>query len=148
VARAIALLGCRHLTGGRVFHISANEQAIGDFFERCNEILGGTLELKSTYGWIAELKRLHRNGRTLPVVPLIEFAFSMDETSFDIYQRGRKAMPIKYDCERTQTELERAGIDTPVVDGELLERCLNTMQRRDPDLLAGPSGPLDDAGAR
>jgi hypothetical protein len=103
-------------------------------FERCNEIGGTSLKLKPFYEWICEIKRLHHGGRTLPVVPLVEYAFSMDEESFYEHQNGIRSANIQFDCSRTHAELEHAGIAAPVFDDDLLRVYLESMFSRDPEL--------------
>ena len=134
VARAIVALANRHPKGRGVFHISSPHQAIGGVFEHCNAVCGTSLELVSYYDWVQELKRLHHAGRSMPLVPLIEFAFSMDEKSLNRHQRNLQARRLRFDCSRTQQALEKAGIPAPVLDDYLLRLCLEGMQARDPDL--------------
>jgi amino acid adenylation domain-containing protein/thioester reductase-like protein len=132
-ARAVAFLGSRHPDGRGIFHISSSNQTIDGVFERCNEIADTSLELLPFYQWLCEIKRLHQEGKSLPAVPLIEFAFSMDEASFCAHQRAHSGR-IKYDCARTQRELERAAIVAPVFNDDLLRVCLEGMLSRDAEL--------------
>jgi len=134
VARAIVYLASRHPGGHEVFHISSTRQAIEGVFERCREIVGDTLELMSHYDWIHEMKRLHHEGQSMPVVPLIESAFSMDEASLYERQRRGRTAGAPFSCARTHRELERAGIVAPVVDDDQLALCVEAMLSRDPDL--------------
>lgn len=134
VARAIVFLADRHYEGRGIFHISSSSQPIEGLFERCNEIAGTSLHLLSYYEWISAIKRLHHEGRSLPVVPLIEFAFSMDEESFDAHQRGIRFQNIRFDCDRTQHELESAGIAAPMLNDELLRLYVERMYAEDRDL--------------
>jgi thioester reductase-like protein len=133
VARSIVLLGERHSGGGGNFHISSSQNVQG-VFERCNQIMGAGLQLLSPYAWLGEMKRLHRAGHSLPVVPLIEYAFSMDEASFNDSLRSAPFKRIQFDCRRSHQELHRYGLTAPVVNDTMLERCLNDMVARDPDL--------------
>jgi len=134
VARAIVHLAKRHCGGRGIFHIAASSQAVDDVFARCNEILGARLELMPFYDWVCEIKRLHREGYSLPVVPLFEYAFSMDEDAFYDHQRTTRAARPRVDCARTNQELALAGIVAPVLDDELLRVCLEGMLARDKDL--------------
>jgi hypothetical protein len=90
----------------------------------------------SFYHWIREVKRLHQEGRSLPVVPLVEFAFSLDEDSLCKQQRIRSAS-IKFDCARTHRELEMAGIASPALDDGILQKTIATMFARDADFQCG-----------
>src|SRR5690606_18197901 len=118
-----------------IFHLSSPTQMEEGVFERCNAIAGTRLELLPYYDWVCAIKRLHRSGQSLPAVPLIEYAFSMDEASFQAHQRSaRSAANIRFDCSATQRELARAGIVAPVLNDEMLRVCLQSMLARDPDL--------------
>jgi amino acid adenylation domain-containing protein/thioester reductase-like protein len=134
VARATVFLANRHGNGGGIFHISSPDQLAGGIFERCNEIAGTTLELMPYYDWICEMKRLQLEGQSLPVVPLVEFAFSKDETSFYEHQRRLQAESIQFDCTRTYREIERGGIVAPVLNDNLLRLCIESMCSRDSEL--------------
>jgi thioester reductase-like protein len=68
VARAIVLLANKTRDGGGIFHISSDRQRITDLFQWCNEVAGMSLKLVSYYDWISLMKRLHHEGRSLPVV--------------------------------------------------------------------------------
>jgi len=135
VARAIAHLADRHAEGRGIFHLSSARQAIENVFERCNEIAGTSLELVPFYRWICEIKRLHREKRTLPAVPLVEFAFTMDEASFTEFQRGlHLGRSIHFDAAATQRELERAGIVAPELNDDLLRVFVKGLLLGDADL--------------
>lgn len=135
VARAIVRLARRPRGQPGIFHLSSPTQMEEGVFERCNAIAGTRLELLPYYDWVCAIKRLHRSGQSLPAVPLIEYAFSMDEASFQAHQRSaRSAANIRFDCSATQRELARAGIVAPVLNDEMLRVCLQSMLARDPDL--------------
>jgi thioester reductase-like protein len=131
VARAVVFLANQHSLGRGVFHISSSAQNSGGIFERCNEVMGTSLELKSWFEWLSKIKQLHCEGSSLPVVPLVETAFSMDEESFYEYQCRMGSGGTYHDCSRTCRELERAGIVAPALDDDLLKRCLESMFVRD-----------------
>lgn len=133
-ARAMVFLANRHSDGRGIFHISAAKQAIADVFERCNAIAGVSLELKSHYDWTREMKRLHEEGISLPVVPLIDYTFSMDEPSFREHQQAIRTASMQFDCTRTHRELVAAGIEAPLFDDNLLLRFVEDMVCRDPEL--------------
>lgn len=135
VARAITYLGRSHTAGQGIFHISSSRQAIEGVFESCNTITDRPLELVPQYQWICEMKRLHREGQSLPAVPLIEYAFDMDEDSFHRHECDKRSVVnVHFDLARTNRALEVAGIVMPVLNDELLSVCLNGMLSRDAEL--------------
>jgi len=134
VARAIVFLTSQRAEGHGIFHISSSSQMEGGVFERCNEVMGTSLELISHYEWIGEMRRLHYAGQSLPAVPLIEAAFSLDEASFYEYERNSGTGAIRFDCARTHRALERAGIMAPVLGDELLRMYVEGMFTRDAEL--------------
>lgn len=140
VACSIVFLANRHHDGRGVFHISASEQLIEDVFKRCNQVAGTSLEVIPYYDWVCEMKRLHQQGQSLPAVPLIEYAFSMNEAAFYEHQRNIASANIRFDCTRTHRELEGAGIVAAGLDDELLKLYVETMLSMDTDLhtCAGP----------
>jgi thioester reductase-like protein len=143
VARAIVFLANQHGQGGGLFHVASGAEMHDGIFERCNEIAGTELELMSFYDWIGEMKRLHRDGMSMPVVPLIEFAFSMSEASFEEHQR-RMRTNNRFDCTRTQQALKRGGVVIPEFDDELVGLTVRSMLVRDPelrDIVIGKSSP-------
>jgi thioester reductase-like protein len=133
-ARAMVHLARRHPGGGGVFHISSATQMAAGVFECCNELFGSSLALLPWYEWIGEMKRLHAAGMSLPIVPLIEFAFGMSESAFSDYQRGLHAWRVHWDCARTHRELDGSGIFAPALDEELLKLCIEGMLARDAEL--------------
>jgi len=133
-ACAVVSLAARHRDGRGIFHISSREQRIDGVFERCNEIAGTTLDLMPLYDWINGIKRLHQQGLSLPVVPLIEFAFSMDRESFEKGQNDISSWGAHFDCARTHLELESIGVIAPVLNDELLRIYLGGMFSQDPEL--------------
>jgi myxalamid-type nonribosomal peptide synthetase MxaA len=135
-ARAIVHLSNRHSDGRRVFHVSAARTQIDGIFERCNAILDTQLELLPFYDWVLEMKRWHENGQSLPVVPLIQWAFSMSREAFEEQQRQLLSRRISFDCCRTRQELQDAGIETPVVNDRLLQLCVEDMVFRDEEAAA------------
>jgi thioester reductase-like protein len=135
VARAVVFLADRHRGGRGIFHVVSSSQKSKDLFERCNEIAHTSLKLLSPYDWVCEIKRLHHAGWSLPVAPLIEFAFSMSEAQLNEYLRV-EANAIRFDSRRTQGELERAGIVAPELDDQLIKLCIANLLERDPEFVA------------
>lgn len=133
-ARAIVSLAGQHWQGGGTFHVSAPGNGDEDVFERCNKVLGLSLQLKPYYQWICEIKRLHQAGLSLPVLPLVEFAFSLDEESFNQRMRSRRSREMYVDCTKTLQELKTAGIDVPTMTDQLLRRCVETILAEDEEL--------------
>lgn len=134
VARAVVFLANQHCDRAGIFHISSSNEKIGGLFERCNEILRTSLDLLPYYEWVCEVKRLHHEGQSLPIVPLIEGTFSMDEESLYENQRHILSSNVHFDCSETHRELENAGIVAPAIDDELLKTCIESMLSRDADL--------------
>jgi thioester reductase-like protein len=135
VARSVVFLAERHGDGQGIFHISASGP-LERIFERCNEVAGTSLELVSHYDWIREIRRLHQQGLSLPIVPLVEFAFSMDEEAFAQAERRLAVTNVALDCTRTNSELERGGIVPPAASDELISSCVAGMLSRDAQLRA------------
>jgi thioester reductase-like protein len=133
-ARAVTHLASKHANGKGIFHICALPTAIGDLFTVCNEVGGLSLVQRPYFDWIREIKRLHAEGRSLPAVPLVQFAFQMDERSFrEHHDRRERSRPI-YECQRTQHELELANIPTPTFDDAALKKLIDRMFASDPEL--------------
>ncbi|HEY4214130.1 MAG TPA: amino acid adenylation domain-containing protein [Steroidobacteraceae bacterium] len=139
VARAVVYLANRHSDGRGVFHISSSEQMADGVFERCQEVAGTSIRLVPLYDWICEMRRLHQTGRSLPVVPLFEFAFSMNRESFSQHQLLLQSRSMRFGCAGTHKELERAGIVAPVFNDDLLRLCLESMFARDLELHEVPA---------
>lgn len=134
VALAVVTLAQRRSDGGGIFHLSAAAPGIDDVFGRCNQIMGTRLRLLPFYDWIREMKRLHDSGCSLPVIPLIEYAFSMDEATFYEQLHQARSARVRVDCARTSRELESAGVPARVLDDELLKVFLADMLSRNDDL--------------
>jgi amino acid adenylation domain-containing protein/thioester reductase-like protein len=132
VARAIVFLADHHRSGRGIFHLSSGPNVVENIFERCNEIAGTALDLIPFYEWTREIKRLHETGLSLPVVPLIEYAFRMDEASFYERERGARATRIRFDSSRTHRELERAGIVAPSLSDESIRGLIDWVTAHDP----------------
>jgi amino acid adenylation domain-containing protein/thioester reductase-like protein len=134
VARAVTFLARKHGNGSGVFHISSLNDMTEGLFERLNRIADQPLALLPHYDWICEMRQLHQEGRSLPIVPLIESAFAMDSESFGELQVRMESENAPFDCSRTRRELEAAGIVAPELDDELLRVCIESMCSRDPEL--------------
>lgn len=134
VARSVTYLAERESRRTGIFHICASGEMIEDVFGRCNEVAGTSLELLPYYDWICEMKRLHRQGRVLPIVPLIEFAFSMDEESFYERHSRFRSHRTHIDCARTNRALGKIGDESPKFNDDVLRLCVEYMCSTDPDL--------------
>lgn len=134
MTQAVAFLANHHESG--TFHISSNRQVIDSVFERCVEIAGISMDFVPTYyDWIKRIKRLYEEGYSLPIVPLVQFAFPLDRESFYERQRSiRTAVNVRFDFTQTHRELEHAGIVAPEFDNEMLRACLMGMFSKDPEL--------------
>jgi len=80
------------------------------------------------------MKRHHQQGWSLPIVPLIEFAFGMDEASLSEHQRTSRAASPIVDCADTHRELERADIWAPAMSDDLIQVSVESMLARNADL--------------
>ncbi|MFL6601914.1 MAG: amino acid adenylation domain-containing protein [Steroidobacteraceae bacterium] len=138
VARAVVFLGTRHSDGNGIFHISSTDQKISGVFERCNEIAGTSLSLVSSDEWISEIRRRHRAGHSLPAVPILDVMSLMGEDPDREYNIDSKF--TRFTSDRTNRELEDAGIDVPVFDDDLLRVCLDRFFVRDADVQASLNG--------
>ena len=134
VAQAVVNLAMRHPEGGGVFHISSPQRPDIGFFERYNSVASKPLRLLPHYLWIQELKRLHEGGAELSAVPLMEFAFAMNEESFEKYIRATQLGRIDINCNRTYKDLSEAGILTPELENDHLHLLLEKVLAEDPDL--------------
>jgi len=136
VARAVVYLAERQAQTPGIFHISASAQNAQGIFERCNQVGGTSLALLTRYEWTREIKRLHEQGHSLPVVPLIESDFSVSEKAFLEQQQYMESIVPRFDFSWTHRELENAGIVAPVLDEHLLAVYLEGMFAWDPELEA------------
>ena len=134
VARSVVFLATRYVEGQGTFHISSPSQMDEGVFEQCNQMTSSSLELVPFYDWIGLVQRLHGEGRSLPVVPLVEFAFSMSEEDLAEYRRRLKSPSMRIECARTHRELEGAGIVAATLDGDMLKKCVESMCMRDQEL--------------
>ena len=128
--QALVLLGNKYRDGGGIFHLRAESQAIGGLFESCNELIAMPLELMPYGQWSAEIRKLHRQGVSLPIAPLLDG----HEVSLHDRHGAPRAGSIRFDCTRTREELEAAGVTAPVFSRDLLQVLLASMLRRDRDL--------------
>jgi thioester reductase-like protein len=135
-AQAIVHLAGQNPRGGAIFHICGSEDAFNDLWQCYNEGGGLSLERKSWFEWIGEIKRLHYEGRSLPAVPIVEYAFSMDERTFSEHEARLRIASITFDCSRTQQALERASISTPVFGIAAMRVFVRNMLLNDPDFMS------------
>jgi len=144
-ARAIVVLAGRSTSGDKIFHISSPPQTTSGLFEWSNEVADTSLKIVSYYEWISRIKRLHYGGCSLPVVPLIEYAFSMDERTFNERHEGVASARTQFDCAWTDGELERAGIKLPALDERMLRAFLGDLCSRDEELRSWSAGKRSEA---
>lgn len=125
-ARAIVTLAKRNPIGHGIFHIAATSQMREGVFERCNAIEAASLTLLPRHQWTETIKQMHDQGRSLPIVPLIEQSFGLSEEVF--YERERyESARVRCDCSLTQSMLGSVGILTPVLDDSLLRVCVQRL---------------------
>jgi thioester reductase-like protein len=134
VARSIVSLAECNPSDHGIFHISCAEQGIDGIFECCNDVLGTSLELVPYYEWVLKMRDLHHRGIVLPAMPLIEFAFSMDKESFHEWQQAKRSSAFSFELSTTHAQLERGGVFAPILNKELVARCVQCMVSRDVDL--------------
>jgi thioester reductase-like protein len=144
-ARALVFLATKHSSGGGIFHISTSRPVSEGVFEQCNQVAGVSLELVPLFEWIGEIKRLHEQGCSLPVVPLIEFAFSMDEHSFAKYQGDSRLTSVRADWAQTRRELDEAGIIAPLDLN--VSACIESVRSRDSEVSESHSAEILNAPA-
>lgn len=130
----IVHLAGANAAGNRIFHISGSGDAMDDLFEQCNRVSDLKLEQKPWFEWIEEMKRLHHEGRSLPAVPLVDFAFSMDQAAFDDHQRRLQQARTVFDCDQTRRELELAKIPDGPFDDAALRALIRHMFSSDLEL--------------
>ncbi|PPT91133.1 hypothetical protein XthCFBP4691_09100 [Xanthomonas theicola] len=123
LASAVVRLANKQAEGGGVFHVAAREQMREGVFERCNAIADTNLELLPLYEWTRAIQRLHLQGRDLPIVPLIEPSFALDEDAFYAMERAQTRKP-RFDCARTHDLLEREELPIPALNDDLLRTCV------------------------
>ena len=133
-AKAVVSLAQRHVDGNGIFHLMGADRKVPNLFGRCNELMGMSLELLPLYEWIMEIERLHKKGNSLPVVPLVQFAFGMDRTSFYEHQTSSGWAGIRFSCARTGAALEEVGMAPSAFDDQLVRRCVEDMCSRDEEL--------------
>lgn len=143
-AKAIMHLSSTHPNGNGIFHITSSSRSNEGVFERCNELMDLSLQLVPFYDWIREVKRLSDLGMSLPVVPLVAYAFSMDEATFHAHHAQSPRMD--FDADRTHAELERAGIFAPALNDRLLQLCVERMLAEDTQMSEIVYGGLKPAG--
>jgi hypothetical protein len=132
-ARAVVFLANQNPNGKGIFHISSSDQMSAGVFERCNAAAGASLELLPLYQWTREIERLYNQGQPMPIVPLIEQAFRLDQAAF--YEREQlESRKPRFDCTLTHATLDLAGINAPVLNDELLKTCVQSLLTRDADL--------------
>jgi len=70
----------------------------------------------------------------LPITPLIQFAFAMEERAFEAHQRRMRFHAAAIDSSATCRELEQAGIMEPHFDDIQLLRFFKGLCARDVDV--------------
>jgi thioester reductase-like protein len=136
VARSIVYLGTQHLGQSNIFHLpSMRETSLAECFEFYNQVSALPLKLVAYDAWLEELKTYRDAGRALPIVPLIDIQSKAQISSqMDV---GESASPkLSFDCARTQTELESAGILIPKFGLDMFRLYIEAMRRMDPSLSA------------
>ena len=133
VANAVVSLAKSNPEGWGIFHLSAHTHSVEDVLACCNQVADTRLELLDTPEWLTAVRRVHQEGRSLPVVPLIDFAFptgaeAARTTRYDVLGLNT------FDCTRTCRQLERLDIAVPTFSEELLRLAVTDMLARDGEL--------------
>lgn len=136
VVRAVTFLAKHHPHGGELFHISSANQDIGGLFERYNALRTDPLTLMPFREWVARIRQLHIEGRSLPIVPLLEGG-SPEEFGLFTEESQPAGGRLEIDSTWTRGLLEQAGIVAPVLDDKLLTATLEAMISRDTDVRDG-----------
>lgn len=124
VVDAISLLAEQNPQGGQIFHIGGTEGSVMNICTCMDDLPNKSLKPLSWFNWIKEVQTLHDQGRTLPVVPFVEFVFSMNKNEFENYQMNIKQSRTLYDWKKTRQELELSGLETPVFDRKMIRLAL------------------------
>lgn len=125
VANAISILAKMNPLGGKIFHIGGSEGEEINICECLDDKLKSTIKPMSLYNWIKHVKSLHLQGQTLPSVPFVAYAFSMDQKSFEDYQVNAAQKCTLYNWGKTQEELKLLGLTIPIFDHEMIRLALN-----------------------
>lgn len=134
VVDAILLLAEQNPQGGQIFHIGGTDGSLMNIFACLNELLDQSLRPLQWFNWIKKVQTLHDQGNTLPVVPFVEFSFSMDQSEFEDHQMNAKQGRQLYDWKKTQQELELSGLETPIFNHEMIKLALEYILTHDHDL--------------
>lgn len=125
VVNAISALAKTNPHGGKIFHIGGSEGLEINICECFDEKLKSTIKAVSLFNWIKHIKSLHLQGQTLPSVPFVAYAFSMDQKSFEDYHVNATQKCILYNWKKTQDELKLLGIIAPNFDHRMVRLALN-----------------------
>ena len=134
VANAISLLAEQNPQGGKIFHIGGAKGSVINICDNLDYPPNQTLRPLSWFNWIKKVQIFHDQGYILPVVPFIEFVFSMDQEAFKDHQMNAKKNCPLYDWEKTRKRLELAGIETPVFDHKMIKLALDYILTHDLDV--------------
>jgi thioester reductase-like protein len=133
IATAVVSLAASNPEGHGIFHLSSSAQSVEDVFACCNRLAGMELDLLEATDWLAAVRRMHREGQSLPVVPLIDFALWDDQNTSHSPRYDTLGL-TRFDCARTYRQLERASIVAPIFSDDLLRLAVRDMLARDRDL--------------
>jgi hypothetical protein len=103
-------------------------------FSRYNQLAEPPLEILAHSAWLDRVATLYRSGVMLPIVPLVHALMGQSDEALRKLMEDRKRVTLTYDCSRTQTELEAAGILLPTFDDTLFHTYLRGMIDQDSEL--------------
>jgi len=134
VVDAISLLAEQNPQGGQIFHIGGTEGSVMNISACLDDLPNQSLKPLPWFNWIKEVQTLHDQGHTLPVVPFVEFGFSMNQNEFEDHQMNTKQSRTLYDWKKTRQELELSGLETPIFDRKMIRLALEYILTPNPDL--------------
>ena len=125
VAKAISMLSKINPNGGQVFHLGGSASVKINIHDSFQENVNAAFEPISTFDWIKEVKSMHMNEETLPAVPFVEHAFSMDEISFEESLESSENESVVFNSIKTQSQLQLMGLEFPKFDQDLVGLALS-----------------------
>jgi len=125
VARSIVHLAGAYGQGDGRFHLSSIRGMPHGLFECINKLLAEPLKLLEFSDWKREMKKLHSEGLSLPVLPLLDVYN---------YEIGLQSPKVRYESSKTRRQLDYAGIPVLEVGDTELKLLIEAMFERDKEL--------------
>ena len=135
VARAMVRLGNDHSRGGGVFHLSSmTVTPMEAVFALYNQVAEPPLAILSHRAWLDRIRDRFEAGETLPIMPLVHSILNMDDRTLQAFAAERERVTLRFDCSRTRSELEQAGVVMPPFNADLMGIYLRGMLVANPKL--------------